>query len=100
MLRMVSSRGRKTMMSRMMIFRRRKTMMMLRRRTDPKIRAPTLCEPAHAKCSPTCHMSHCVQTCTEKMYWPRRATHILCKPVQPTCTPTFSQEALYADMYR
>ena len=41
--------------------------MILRRRTDPKTRAPTLCEPAQAKCTPTCHKSHCVQTCAEEM---------------------------------
>ena len=73
MLRMMSSRGRKTMMLRMMSFRRRKTMMILRRRTDPKTRAPTLREPRQAKCTSTCHKSHCVQTMYRKHVWVQKS---------------------------
>ena len=55
--------------------------MMLRRRTDPKTRTHTLCEPARSKCTWTFDKSHFVQEFTGKMpqtNWIPRPRPALC----------------------
>ena len=69
-------------MMKWMLRRRRKMMTwrgrMLRRKTDPKTRKHTLCEPAQSKRTWTFHKSHFVWKLTAKMPDPNPATHVFC----------------------
>ena len=78
----------------MMLMRRRRRMMMLRRsmlrrKTDPKTRKHTLCEPAQATCAWTFDKSHFVWKCTGKMAGDTSWDIVLCEPAQSKCTWTF-----------
>ena len=51
-------------------------MWMLRRKTDPKTRKHTLCEPAQSKCTWTFDKSHFVRKFTRKMPYAIPATSL------------------------
>ena len=62
---------------------------MLMRKTDPKTRKHTLCEPAQSKRTWTFHKSNFVWKFTGKMPDPNSVASILCEPAQSKRTWTF-----------